>query len=133
MDDFTCETLLKVIQYAKESPGKGPGKGPDKVWECKTKETNGKFKILMLEDLENLPDEIKQQFESAGTTLTIPGAKVTGNDIKIPKNVKAKIEKINKKDNCKLLQSGEKEVLVVQVMTTGLGVPSSTAAGLAWR
>jgi hypothetical protein len=31
------------------------------------------------------------------------------------------------------LQSGEKEILVVQVMTTGLGVPSSTAAWLAWR
>jgi hypothetical protein len=98
------------------------------VWECKTKETNGKSKILMLEDLKNLPDEIKQQFKSAGITLMIPGAKVTGNDIKIPKNAKAKIEKIKKKDNCKLLQSGEKEILVVQVMTTGLGVPSSTAA-----
>jgi hypothetical protein len=103
MDDFTCETLLKVIQYAKESPDKGP----DKVWECKTKESDGKSKIIMLEDLKNLPDENKQQFKSAGTTLTIPGAKVIGNDIKIPKNVKAKIEKINKKDNCKLLQSGE--------------------------
>ena len=126
MDDFTCETLLKVIEYAEESPDKGP----DKVWECKTKETNGKSKILTLEDLENLPDEIKQQFESAGTTLTIPGAKVTGNGIKIPKNVKAKIEKIKKKDNRKLLQSGEKKVLVVRVTTTGLGAPSSTAARL---
>jgi hypothetical protein len=93
MDDFTCETLLKVIEYAEESPDKGP----DKVWECKTKETNGKSKILTLEDLENLPDEIKQQFESAGTTLTIPGAKVTGNGIKIPRMSRQRLKRSRRK------------------------------------
>jgi hypothetical protein len=122
---------MKEIQY---EPGT-TAQGPHRVWECETLKTNGKSKILEMENLDSLPDDIKAQFESAETLLIIPGAKIAGNKLKIPKNVKdAKIEKMqNKRENQRqLLQSGDKKVLVVRVKTTGSlqGEPASTVEQL---
>ena len=98
LQDLACIPLLQLTQY---EPGTFHP-GPNSEWVCQLLKddpaANGKSgKILKLEDIYNLPEGIVQQFESAESLLTITGAVVAGNSIKVPKGAAAKIEKKSKR------------------------------------
>lgn len=92
---------------------------------------DGNGEIFKLAQLDNLPEGVMMAFESGRSTLTIPGATVEGNEIKIPPGAPGKVAKIERMDpdggTRKLVQVGNKKVLVVRIKTTG-GLSSETTA-----
>lgn len=138
-DDIICMPLLKHIQYARNGSDNIFTAANSEEWECETMTNNGRGigKLLKFENLSNIPEHIMEQFDSGRTILTIPGATVVGNNLRVPPANGLRdvtIRKMNHRGSGgrKLLQSGDKTVLVVRVKTNGAltSEPTSNAPRL---